>query len=179
MDVQRVVPITKTCPCSRAYVPAEGYLKTVVPVAEISGGVEIIQRLGHEQVGVGIEAVSEFVALVAQIAFYFKFNSVSVLQLAAPHLAAELFAQPVFNQISDVPHHAGNLQAAPGHGLATGVVAFVEVGIGEDGLAGHVVKRDVLSGQFGRRGNHRHVTHTFGEVGCQLQGLYTAETAAP
>ena len=128
--------------------------RSVQVVAEIGGGIKIIQRLGHEQVGVGIEAVGKFVALVAQIAFHFKFNTVSVLQLATPHLTAELLAQPVFSQISDVPHHAGNLQAAPGNGLAAGVVAFVEVGIGEDSLAGYVVKCDVLSGQFGRRSNH-------------------------
>lgn len=108
MDVRRVVPITKTCPCSRAYVPAEGYLKTVVPVAEISGGVEIVQHLDHEQIGIGIEAVGKFITLVAQIAFYFKFNSVAVLQFAALHLAAELFAQPVLSPIGDVPHHVGN-----------------------------------------------------------------------
>ena len=34
-----------------------------------AGGVEVVQRAGDEQVGVGVEVIAEFFALVAQIAF--------------------------------------------------------------------------------------------------------------
>ena len=113
-------------------------------VAVFGGGVEIVQGFGHQQVGVGIEAVGEFVALVAQIAFHFEIHVVVIVQAAVAQGAAEFFAQSVFRQIGDVPHHAGDAQTAARLGAVLRVVSFVEIRVGQDGLARHIVERDVL-----------------------------------
>ena len=48
-------------------------------VAVICGRVEVVKRLGHQQISVGIKAADKLVALIAKIRFHFKFNTVAVL----------------------------------------------------------------------------------------------------
>ena len=142
------------------------------------GGVEVVECFGHEQIGVGIKAFGEFVALVAQVAFYFKVDVVVVAVALSAQAASEFFAQPVFGKIGDVPHHAGDAQASAGDGLVLGVIAVVEIGVGDDGLAGNVVEGDVLGAELGGGGDDEGVADAFGEIDCPLQCLHSAEAAA-
>src|SRR5690606_41245864 len=66
-------------------------------VAAVGGRrVEVVQRLGHQQVGVGVEAPGELLALVAQVALDLELDAVEVvveldgLQLAADRKSTRL-----------------------------------------------------------------------------------------
>ena len=48
-------------------------------VAVIGGRVEVVKRLGHQQISVGIKAADKLVALIAKIRFHFKLNAVTIL----------------------------------------------------------------------------------------------------
>ena len=146
-------------------------------VAEGGGRAEVVQHFGHPQVGVGIEAFGKFVALIAQVGFDFEFHAVAVAY-AVVQAAAEFPAQAFFGQVGDVPHHAGDAQPAARDGVEAAVVAFVEVGVGDDGLAGNVVEGDVLRRQAGGGGNHQRVPHAVGVVYRPLQCLHAAQAAA-
>ena len=58
------------------------------------------------------------------------------------------------------------------------VIAFMEIGIGQNGLTGNIVKRDVLSGKFRRRSDDECVGNTFRQRNRPLQCLHTAQTTA-
>src|SRR5690606_26335574 len=85
-------------------------------VVLVGGGrVEVIQRLGHQQVGIGIETAGKLFALVAQVALDLEFHAVEiVIELLALETAAELGAHGVIGQVGDVPYHARQHQPAPG-----------------------------------------------------------------
>ena len=112
--------------------------------------------------------------MVAQIAFHFEIHVVVIVQAAVAQGAAEFFAQSVFCQIGDVPHHAGNAQTAARLGAVLRVVPFVEIRVGQDGLARHIVERDVLRAQTRCGGNHQRMAHPFGEGHRPLQRLHAA-----
>ena len=48
-------------------------------VAVISGRVEVVECLSHQQISIGIKAADKLVALITQIRLHFKFNAVAVL----------------------------------------------------------------------------------------------------
>ena len=101
-----------------------------------------------------------------------------IVQAAVAQGAAEFFAQSVFCQIGDVPHHAGDAQTSARLGAVLRVVSFMEIGVGQDGLARHIVERDVLRAQTRRGRNHQRMAHPFGEIHRPLQRLHTAQAAA-
>ena len=45
--------------------------------------------------------------------------------------------------------------------MMTAVIAFMEIGIGQNSLTGNIVKRDVLSGKFRRRSDNERVGNAF------------------
>jgi hypothetical protein len=84
----------------------------------------------------------------------------------------------VVRQVGDVADHARHAQAALGDRAGLGVVAAVEVGVGDDGAPRHLVERDVLRRQLGR-GGHRHaVRHALGIAQRPRERLHAAEAAA-
>ncbi|MCY1391568.1 hypothetical protein D9M71_64140 [compost metagenome] len=142
------------------------------------GRVEVVQRLGHQQVGIGVEAPGELLALVAQVAFHLEFHAVEVVvELLALQPAAEFLAHGIVRQVGDVPHHACQHQAALGDHALFLEMAAVEIRVGEDGLAGHLVEGDVLCRELGRRGDGQAVAHALGVADGPLQGLHAAEAA--
>ena len=48
-------------------------------VAVIGSRVEVVKRLGHQQISIGIKAADKLIALIAKIRFHFKFNAVAIL----------------------------------------------------------------------------------------------------
>ena len=62
--------------------------------------------------------------------------------------------------------------------MMAAVIAFMEIWIGQNGLTGNIVKRDVLSGKFRRRSDNERVGNAFRQRNRPLQCLHTAQAAA-
>ena len=62
--------------------------------------------------------------------------------------------------------------------MMAAVIAFMEIGIGQNSLTGNIVKRDVLSGEFRRRSNNERVGNAFRQRNRPLQCLHAAQTSA-
>ena len=92
--------------------------------------------------------------------------------------AAEFLGHRIVGQIGDVADHARQLEPARRHHAVRVVMAAVEFGVGEDGLARDLVEGDVLCGELGRGGDHRHVADTIGKLQRPRQRLHAAERAA-
>ncbi|MPN01478.1 hypothetical protein SDC9_148687 [bioreactor metagenome] len=147
-----------------------------------AGRVEVVERLGHQQIGVGVEVAGKLVALVAQVALDLEFDLVVeapvLVAFGAAAGTAELLRHVLARQIGDVADHARQAQAAHRPRAVFVEMAAVEVGIGEDGLAGDVVEGDVLRGQFRRRGDDQRVAYPFRVGNGPAQRLHAAQTAA-
>ncbi|CAE6960098.1 conserved protein of unknown function [Ectopseudomonas oleovorans] len=148
-------------------------------VAILCGGrVEVVQRLGHQQVGVGVEAAGELLALVAQVALDLELDAVEVVvELLALQATAEFLAHGVIGQVGDVADHARQHQAALGNHALLLEMAAMELRVGEDGLARHFVEGDVLRRQLGCRGDGQAVTHALRVADGPLHGLHATEAA--
>ena len=56
-----------------------------------AAGIEVVERAGDQQIGVGVEVLAELVALVAQVAFDLELDVLrGVAEAAVAQLAAEL-----------------------------------------------------------------------------------------
>ena len=128
-----------------------------------AGRIEVIQRAGDQQVGVGIKVIGKLIALVAQVALDLELHllrAVAVigagagLRNRAAQFATELGIHHVVAQIGDVANHAGDAQAALGYHAVAVKVAAVEVGVGDDGTARHFIKGNVFRREVGRAGHH-------------------------
>ena len=62
--------------------------------------------------------------------------------------------------------------------MMAAVIAFMEIGIGQNSLTGNIVKRDVLSGKFRRRSDDKRVGNAFRQRNRPLQCLHTAQAAS-
>ncbi len=58
-------------------------------VVLVIGRVEVVERLGHHQIGIGVEETGELVALIAQIRLDLEIDVVTELVLAMAELAAK------------------------------------------------------------------------------------------
>ncbi len=88
--------------------------------AVLAGRVEVVERAGDQQVGVGVKVVAELVALVAQVAFHLELDVLGavvgrIAQRASHQFAAELLFHHVVGQVGDVADHARHAQAAARH----------------------------------------------------------------
>src|SRR6185437_7646410 len=107
--------------------------------------VEIIAGAGDVEIRVGVEAVDENVALMAQIALDLKVGVEAVSNFAPVlQIAAELAVQRRLGQISDMRRHARDAEAALRPTARGVVIAILPVRVGHDRLASDLVKRDVL-----------------------------------
>jgi hypothetical protein len=77
-----------------------------------------------------------------------------------------------------VADHSRDAQAALGDHAVLVEVAAVEVGVGHDGAARHLVEGDVLGREVGRAGHHHGVAHALRVLQRPRQRLHAAEAAA-
>ena len=116
--------------------------------------VELVERAGDVEVGVGVEAVDERLALVAQVALDLKLH-VEVVGLAVRGVLfppAEFAVHRGVGDVGDVGHHARDREA-DARAAALRIVAAVPVGVLHDGLPADLVEGDGLRA-FPRRGGH-------------------------
>ena len=146
--------------------------------AEVGRRVEVVERLGDAQVGVGVEVGRELVALVAQVGLDLEVDVEVEARRAAAQHAAELLRHRLARDVGDVADHARDAQAAHRHHALLVVVAAVEIRVGHDRLARHLVEGDVLRRELGRRGDDDRVAHALGVGERPLQRLHRAERAA-
>lgn len=148
----------------------------------IARRIEIIERTGDQQIGVGVEIARELLALVAQIGLHLEFDVIAIAVGAVfgglALRAAEFLGHVVIGQIGDVPDHARDRQAPARHGVVGVVVAAVEIRIGDDGAARHLVEADILRRQARRAGDDHAMRHPLGQGQGPAQGLHAAQRAA-
>ena len=71
--------------------PTGGLLEGCAEIpAEIHGRVKIIERLRHQQIGIGIEIFGKSFPLIVQITFYLKVYIESKAQLATAQVSAKV-----------------------------------------------------------------------------------------
>ena len=144
---------------------------------EVSCRVEVIQRFGHQQVGIGVEVAREHLTLVAQVGFHLKLHIKTVVEAAGAQVAAKLHAHGIVTEVGDMAHHARQNQALTRVGVVQVVAPAMEIRVGKNRLAGHFVKGNVLGRQFWGRGNHHRVAETVRVIDGPLQGLHAAHAA--
>ena len=103
---------------------------------------------------------------------------VALCQRHIPKLTSELFVHHVIAEVGNVANHAGNAQAAFGHGAVLVKMTAMKVGVGDDGTARHFVEGYVLSGQVGCTGDHYGVAHPVRVLQRPAQRLHAAQRAA-
>ena len=115
-------------------------------VAVVVGGrIEVVEGLGHQQVSVGVETSGKLFALIAQVAFDLKLDTVKVvIELVAFQVTAEFFAHGIIRQVGDMADHARQNQPPLRNYPVLLKVPTVEVGVRQDCLACHFVKGDIL-----------------------------------
>ncbi|MCY1528399.1 hypothetical protein D9M68_635020 [compost metagenome] len=120
--------------------------------------------------------------MVAQVGLHLELDVVAVAVRAVlggrALGAAELLGHVVVGQIGDVADHARHRQAAARHGVLRVVVAAVEIRIGNDGAARHLVETDVLRRQPRRAGDHHAIGDTVGQGDGPAQRLHAAQGSA-
>ena len=143
------------------------------------GRVEIIQRPGDEQIGVGVKVLAELVALVPQITLDLKFNLLRAVfqNIAALQHPAKLGVHHIVTQVGDVAQHAGDAQTAFGHHAVFVEMTAMKVGVGGDGATRHFIECNVLGVQIGRTGNHHRMAQFLGVLQAPTQGLHAAQAA--
>ena len=140
--------------------------------------VEVVERAGDEQVGVGVEVLGELVALVPQVRLDLEIDVEVELDRVGAERAAEFLHHRVVGQVGDVPDHAREAQAAARHHAVPVVVAAVEIRVGGDRLARDLVERDVLRRELGRRRDHDRVADAVRVADRPLQRLHRAQAPA-
>ena len=141
--------------------------------------IEIVHGAGDVEIAVGIEAVDEGRALVAQIALDLEIGVEAEAQrVAVLQGTAELALQRLLREIGDVRGHARHRQAARRHGLVQAIVAALPFGIGHDRLTADLVEGDVLRRMAGRRGDRHGGEDASRMARCPLQDLHAAHRPA-
>ena len=148
-------------------------------VAVLGRKVEVVDGAGDVEIAVGIEAVDERRALVAQIALDLEVGiEREALGRQVLQGAAELALQRLFGEVGDMRGHARHGQSVARLVAEFQVAPLRPVGVGHDGLPADLVERDVLRG-MPRRGGDRHGgRHPFGVTGRPRQHLHAAHGAA-
>ncbi len=114
--------------------------------------VEIVHGARDVEIAVGVEAIDEGRALVAQVALDLEIGvERERAGLAVLQVAAELVLQRLFRKVGDVGGHARHREAVLRHDAVRVVAAAAPVGIGHHGLPADLVEGDVLGRMAGRR----------------------------
>ena len=148
-------------------------------VAVLGRQVEVVDGAGDVEIAVGIEAVDERRALVAQIALDLEVG-VERKALGGQILqgAAEFALQRLFRKIGDMRGHARHGQAVARLVAEFQVAPLRPVRVGHDRLPADLVEGDVLRGMPGGGGNRHRGRHPFGMARRPRQHLHAAHGAA-
>ena len=149
------------------------------PAAMIGGEVEIVHRPGHVEIGIGVEAVDEGHALVAQIALDLEVGvEAEGERFAVLQIAAELAVQGGFRQIGDVGGHARHRQPLFRALAMLEIFAAMPVRVGHHGLPADLVEGDVLRGMARAGGDRQRREHALRIARRPFQHLHAAHRAA-
>ena len=122
----------------------------------VGGEIEIVHRARQVEIGVGVEALDERAALMAQIGFHLEIGVERERRiLAVLELAAELAMQRRVRKIGDVRAHARDREAAPRARALGEIAAVAPFRIGHHRLAADLVERDVLRRMPRRAGDRQ------------------------
>ena len=158
----------------RALLPRIGEHAVVV-----GGEIEIVHRAREIEIGIGVEALDERDALVAQIAFHLKIGIERERRVVAILEAApELPVQRRVREVGDVRAHARDRKPfarIPAFGEIAPLAPFR---IGHDRLTADLVERDVLRRVARRRRDRQRGEHALGIARGPLQHLHAAHRAA-
>ncbi len=113
-----------------------------------------------------------------QIGFDLEFDVEIELESPLAQLAAEFLGHRVVGKIGDVTDHAGDAQPALWHHTLRVVIAAVEIRVGRNRLARHLVECDVLRRQLWRGGNHDRMRHATRLADRPLHRLHRPQAAA-
>src|SRR5205823_1215286 len=113
------------------------------PSAMVGGKVEIVHRAGQIEVGIGVEAIDESHALVAQVALDLEIGvETEGERFTVLQVAAELAVKGRLRQIGDVGSHARHGEPLSRTPAEIEILAAVPVRIGHDGLPSDLVEGD-------------------------------------
>ena len=122
----------------------------------VGGEIEIVHRAREIEIGIGVEALDEGDALVAQIALHLEIGVEREGRIVAIlELAAELAVQRGVRQIGDVRAHARDREPAPRIGALDQIAAAAPFRIGHHRLAADLVEGDVLRRMARRAGDRQ------------------------
>lgn len=148
------------------------------PPAMVGGEVEIVHRPRHVEIGVGVEAVDEAHALVAQITLDLEIGVEAEGQrLAVLQVAAEFPVQRGFRKVGDVGRHARHGEALFGPPAGLEIFAALPFRIGHYRLSADLVEGDVLRGVARAGGDRQRREHALGVARRPLQNLHAAHRA--
>ena len=145
----------------------------------VGGEIEIVHRAGQVEIGVGVEALDERAALMAQIGLHLEVRVERERRiLAVLKLAAELAMQRGVREIGDVRAHARDREPAPRIGALDEIAAVPPIRIGHHRLTADLVEGDVLRRMARRAGDRQRAEHALGIARGPLQHLHAAHRAA-
>lgn len=143
------------------------------------GEVEGVESAGDIEVAVGVEAVDEAAALVAQVALDLETHVEGVEAgggVFGDLAAAKFTVHAGVTEVGDVGHHTGDGEAHARAG-AGGVVAALPARVLEDGLASDLVEGDGLSALATGGGKGDEPLDEAGEKYTELEDLHAAHGA--
>jgi len=141
--------------------------------------VEIVHRTREIEIRVGVEALHERDALVAQITLDLEVGIERKGGIGAVlQPTAELAVQSRVGQIGDVRAHARHRQPAARIGALEQVAAAAPLRIGHHRLAADLVKGDVLRRMPGRSRDRQRREYPLRIARCPLQHHHSAHRAA-
>ena len=147
--------------------------------AMVRGQIEIIHGAGDVEIGVGVEAVDEAQALMAQIALHLEIGVEAEGDLVAIlEIAAELRVQRIVREIGDVRGHARHGKAFARALALVEIASLAPIGIGHHGLAPDLVEGDVLRGVARGAGDRHRGEHAVLVGRGPFQHLHAAHGAA-
>ena len=147
--------------------------------AVVARDVEIVHRAREIEIGIGVEALDEGDALVAQIALDLEVGIERERRIVAVlEAAAEFAVQRRVREVGDVRAHARDREPAPRVGAFGEIAALPPVGVRHHGLAADLVEGDVLR-RMARRGRDRQRReHALRIARRPFQHLHAAHRAA-
>jgi hypothetical protein len=145
----------------------------------LGGQVEIVHGARDIEIAVGVEAVDEGGALVAQIALHLEVGvEAEGLGREILQAAPKLTVQGLFRKIGDVRRHARHGKAIARHLAEFQISPLAPVRVGHHGLAADFVKGDVLRGVPRCRRDRDRREHALGVARHPLEHLHAAHRSA-
>ena len=147
--------------------------------AMVGREVEIVHGARDVEIGIGVEAIDEAQALMAQIALHLEVGVEAEGDLLPVlEIAAELGVQRLVRHIGDVRGHARHGKPLARAPALVEIAALAPVGIGHHRLAADLVEGDVLRGMARGAGDRHRREHAVLIGRGPFQHLHAAHRAA-